>query len=887
MVQDHQVRDRSVEIGDAAKVHRLPFSIRILLENVRRNYDGRLYTDEHLRALEQWAEYQGKVDVPFMPTRILMQDFTGVPAVVDIASLRSEATRRGKPAETIQPRIPVDVIIDHSVQVDHYGSTRAYDKNVELEYERNAERYRLLKWAEGAFEGFSVLAPGMGICHQVNLEYLGEVVHDDGVRLYPDSLVGTDSHTPMINGLGILGWGVGGIEAEAAMLRRPLYFTLPEVIGVRLRGSLRPGVTTTDLVLTITELLRREQVVGKFVEFFGEGVKRLGVPDRATIANMSPEYGCTVTYFPIDERTVEYLRATGRDESHIEKVESYARERLLWNSGNDQIDYTRVVDVDLGEIRPSVAGPSRPQDRIELDQLSLKVGELTGVEPRSAGRGPGEDESELTDGKLSDGDLVIAAITSCTNTSNPDVMLAAGLLAKRAVEFGIRPNPHVKTSLAPGSPVVTRYLERAGLLPYLQALGFHVVGYGCTTCIGNSGDLSRPIAEEIARKGLNVAAVLSGNRNFEARIHPEVKLNFLASPPLVVAFALAGRVDIDMTGDPLGRDPNGGPVYLQDVWPSGEEISRLKQEVLDPELFRASYAALFDGDDRWKGLDAPGGEVYEWNTESTYIREVPFFYGLPETPDLPADIRGARALLLLGDSVTTDHISPAGKFGADSPAGRYLRSLGVHPEQFNTYGSRRGNHEVMMRGTFANVRLSNRLASRPGGFTRYMPPAEGSGVDRNAGTGARGEELTIWEAARRYAADGVPLVILAGKEYGSGSSRDWAAKGTALLGVKAVIAESFERIHRSNLVGMGVLPLQFMEGESVQTLELTGEELFSIEGLGGQIKPGAPLTVRAGVAPGKALSERTFEVKARLDSSVEIDYWRHGGVLQYVLRQYL
>ncbi|MFW6360252.1 MAG: aconitate hydratase AcnA [Spirochaetota bacterium] len=903
---------RFTNLAEAEKkgmpVTELPFSIRILLENILRNHDGRFFTDRHIKVAADWQRQQGQVDVPFLPARVLMQDFTGVPAVVDIASLRSEMERRGLDAEKIQPLLPVDVVIDHSVQVDYYGTTRALRANVRREYQRNSERYRLLKWAQSAFSDFSVLPPGMGICHQVNLEYLAGVVSERGGTLLPDTLVGTDSHTPMVNGAGVLGWGVGGIEAEAAMLGQPIYFTLPEVIGVHLEGALRPGTTTTDLVLYITETLRKEGVVGKFVEFSGEAVSKLGVPDRATLSNMSPEFGCTVTYFPIDQRSIEYLELTGRSAEQIEIVEKYAKANLLWRSGSERIQFSKLIKIDLNEVQPAVAGPKRPQDRIVLPQLKQRVAELlagdtdesdesdgsaeaaaaksVSVAESAASRRPEDEGWQIPPGdkkvnihttesdleRIKDGSVVIAAITSCTNTSNPEVMVAAGLLARRAVEYGLRVPDWVKTSLAPGSRVVSDYLRLTALLPYLEALGFHVVGYGCTTCIGNSGDLPPRIDAEVKRRDLQVASVLSGNRNFEARIHPDVKMNFLASPPLVVAYALAGRVDIDITREPVGYDPNGEPVYLHELWPAPDEIRKLVQTVVVPKLFNQSYAGLYAGDELWQRLDSPEGSAYAWDPDSNYIREAPFFEDLPIEPAAPAPIKAARALLLLGDSVTTDHISPAGKFSVDSPAGRFLSERGVDEAQFNTYGSRRGNHEVMIRGTFANVRLKNYMVEQAGGFTLLLPGEE---------------EVTVYEAAQEYQRRGVPLVVLAGKEYGCGSSRDWAAKGAALLGVRAVVAESFERIHRSNLIGMGVLPLQFAKGVSWRTLGLDGREEYTIEGVEEGLSPGQRLQVKAAhTRPGGEDDSINFELQCRLDSQVEVEYWRHGGVLNYVLRRY-
>ncbi len=881
------------------RVSHLPFSLRILLENVLRREDGSLVTEEHVQNLLSWQPQPAEREVPFMPVRVLMQDFTGVPAIVDLASLRAEAARKGLPPERINPLVPIDLVIDHSVQVDYFGTVWAYERNVEREYQRNRERYSLLKWAQQAFSNMTVLPPGMGICHQVNLEYLAQVVTvREGVAC-PDTLVGTDSHTPMVNGIGVLGWGVGGIEAEAAMLGQPLFLLLPEVIGLKLTGALPPGSTATDLVLTITELLRSYGVVGKFVEVFGPGLDTLTVPDRATIANMSPEFGCTVTYFPVDAQTLDYLRLTARPPELIERVERYCKENLLWREGEEKICYTHVLTLDLSTVEPTLAGPRRPHDRLPLRQAKatvIKVLESTYgrqyIPPEERWERLGEHHSEplgerstavatrtylrsvpiRTDGLeflLSDGAVVIAAITSCTNTSNPTVMLGAGLLARNAVRRGLRPKPWVKTSLAPGSRVVTQYLERSGLLSSLEALGFHVVGYGCTTCIGNSGELPEPVSQAIADNDLVVAAVLSGNRNFEARIHPQVRLNFLASPPLVVAYALAGRMDIDLATEPLGRDPNGVPVFLHELWPSPDEIHSLMRQVLYPEDFRQVYARAYAGDRYWQELAAPTGALFHWDPESTYIREAPFFQNFPLQPKEPSDIRGARVLLLLGDSVTTDHISPAGSISPFSPAGRWLIEHGVDPVDFNSYGSRRGNHEVMMRGTFANIRLRNALASREGGWTRYFPS---------------GEEMTVYEAAMRYQAEGTPVIVIAGKEYGSGSSRDWAAKGPALLGIRAVLAESFERIHRSNLVGMGILPLQFLPGDSARSLGLDGSELYDILGIAEGLEPQKRLRVRVTKADG---SVREFEVIARLDVPIEVQYYRHGGVLHYVFRRLL
>ncbi len=874
-------------------VSKLPFSIRILLENIVRNYDGFAVNDEHLKTIFNWKENAGKKEIPYKPARILMQDFTGVPAVVDLASMRSEMARRGKDPKKVNPVIPVDLVIDHSVQIDFFGTTYAFLKNVQLEYERNRERYQLLKWAQNAFENFRVVPPGMGICHQVNLEYLAKVVFVKDGYAFPDTLVGTDSHTPMVNGIGVVGWGVGGIEAEAALLGQPIYMILPEVIGLKLTGELPEGATSTDLVLTITELLRKYGVVGKFVEVFGPGLENLTVPDRATISNMSPEFGCTVTYFPVDDRTLDYLRLTGRDEEHVKLVEKYMKENLLWRTGNEEIEYTDVIELDLSTVEPSISGPRRPQDRIPLRQAKEKVVsiirdefgkkdaptadeiilETDQWEDEGGGLAVKKDVAVVVhEGEeffLANGSVVIASITSCTNTSNPMVMLGAGLVAKKAVELGLESRPWVKTSLAPGSKVVTKYLERAGLLPFLESLRFHVVGYGCTTCIGNSGPLPEPIAKAIVENDLVVASVLSGNRNFEARIHPLVKMNFLASPMLVVAYAIAGRVDIDMFNEPLAYDPNGQPVYLRDIWPTMKEIRELMEQVLDPEDFKKNYEHIFDGDEQWQKLPAPTGEIFEWDPYSTYIKEAPFFKDLPEEPPAPKDIKNARVLLLLGDTVTTDHISPAGVIPKDSPAGQWLMEHGVEPLYFNTYGSRRGNHEVMIRGTFANVRLRNLLVDKEGGWTIYWPT---------------GEVMTVYEAAMKYKEDGTPLIVIAGKEYGTGSSRDWAAKGTALLGIKAVIAESFERIHRSNLVGMGVLPLQFLPGQSWKSLGLKGDEVYDIIGIEEGLHPHKKLKVVAKRPDGSTIE---FEVITRLDSDIEVEYWKHGGILQYVLRRFL
>ena len=880
-------------------IDKLPFCMRVLLENVLRNYDGYVITKEHVETILNWKPQPVKKEIPFLPARVLMQDFTGVPAIVDIASLRSEMIRHGKDASIINPLIPVDLVIDHSVQVDYFGTKNSYDDNVVKEYERNRERYQFLKWAQTAFNNFSVVPPGMGICHQVNLEYLSKcIIEKDGIA-FPDTLVGTDSHTPMVNGLGIVAYGVGGIEAEAAILGQPQFFEMPEVIGLKLTGKLPVGSTATDLVLTITELLRRTKVVGKFVEVFGEGLSSLSVPDRATIGNMSPEFGCTITYFPIDDKTIQYLDKTNRSKELIQLVEDYCKENLLWRESEHLIQFTDVVELDLGSVEPTISGPSRPQDKILLKNskdaitgiletsyfrkyiqhadrpLNRWAGEGGNVQPSEVALAEhsdmrtvmvGYDEEEF---HLSDGDVVIAAITSCTNTSNPDVMISAGLLAKKALDRGLMTKPWVKTSLAPGSKVVTDYLQESGLLEKLEALRFNVVGYGCTSCIGNSGPLPPPIAEAITEHDLIVAATLSSNRNFEARIHPQVKMNFLMSPPLVVAHAIAGRMDIDMNNEPLGVDATGKPVFLSEIWPSASEIQSVVDRVVKKEFFQKNYDEIFEGNDQWKMLKAPVDKVYKWDANSTYVKEAPFFVNISPTPDPIKPINNARVLLMLGDSITTDHISPAGSFSAQSPAGKYLLSLGVSVDEFNSYGSRRGNDEVMKRGTFANVRIKNKLASTEGGFTTFFPS---------------NEEMSVYDASVRYEAANTKLLVIAGKDYGSGSSRDWAAKGTYLLGIRAVIAESFERIHRSNLVGMGILPLQFLPGETSASIGLDGTEVFSIEGLDDTLVPATHLQVTAIDSHGMA---KTFKTLCRLDSKIEIDYYRNDGILQFMLRQFL
>jgi aconitate hydratase len=888
-------------------ISKLPFSIRILLENALRNFDDFAVTNENIETLLKWKPIGSDKDIPFKPARVLMQDFTGVPAVVDIASLRAEIARKGKNPDEINPLIPVDLIIDHSVQVDYFGTEYAYKKNMDEEYKRNHERYSFLKWAQKSFNNFSVVPPGMGICHQVNLEYLSKGVIERNGEIFPDSLVGTDSHTPMVNGIGVIAWGVGGIEAEAAILGQPIYFIMPEVIGLRLTGELPLGSTATDLVLNIAELLRKRGVVGKFVEVFGDGLNGLSVPDRATIGNMSPEFGCTVTYFPIDDKTLEYMRKSNRSEEQVKLVEDYCKANLLWRTGDENITYTDIVELDLASIQSSVAGPKRPQDKILLKDLKPKFYELMeknygrqylkpveqisrwfsegGSQPVDAPKDMppnttieekekngmktvwitlGQEKFELTDGSVA-----IAAITSCTNTSNPYVMIGAGLVARKAREHGLDIKPWVKTSLAPGSKVVTDYLEKADLLDDLEALQFHLVGYGCTSCIGNSGPLPPYIAKAVEEHDLVVASVLSGNRNFEARIHPQVRMNFLMSPMLVVAYAVAGRVDIDLINDPISYDPNQQPVYLKDIWPTDDEINDIMSEVLSPTDFAKNYGEIFEGNEIWKKLNVPDEKLYVWDKTSTYVKEVPFFYNISDHAQPIQDVFGARVLLMLGDSVTTDHISPAGSFNEHSPAGNYLINQSVERKDFNSYGSRRGNDEVMVRGTFANVRIKNLLVNKEGGYTKYLPT---------------GEEMSVYDAAMKYKETNTPLVVLAGKEYGSGSSRDWAAKGTFLLGVKAVIAESYERIHRSNLVGMGVLPLQYKNGETAGSLNLTGDEFYTIIGIAEDIKPLKEVQVIAKKSDGVEIK---FNAIARMDSHIEIEYYRHGGILQYVLRQFL
>jgi aconitate hydratase len=886
------------------KVSRLPFSIKILLENLLRHEDGLTVTAEDIRALANWSP-KGSPDreIAFRPARVLLQDFTGVPALVDLAAMRDAAKRMGGDPKRINPLMPADLVIDHSVQVDRFAAIASFTDNVAREYERNAERYAFLRWGKESFRNFRVVPPGTGICHQVNLEHLAPVVFTRKLRgaaqAYPDTLVGTDSHTPMINGLGVVGWGVGGIEAEAAMLGQPISMLVPEVVGFRLTGKLPAGATATDLVLTVTQMLRGKGVVGKFVEFYGKGLSSLSVADRATISNMSPEYGATIGFFPVDDETLAYLLFTGRDKAQVKLVEAYCKDQGLFRTdGTRDPVFSDTLSLDLSSVEPCMAGPRRPQDRVRLSEskAAFRAALSTwGKEPRVAdgeegadrwlGEGggtageippvspgtwtPGVKTLRLDQGvyDLHDGSVVIAAITSCTNTSNPAVMIGAGLLAKKAVERGLKTRPWVKTSLAPGSKVVTRYLERAGLMPYLQALGFHLVGYGCTTCIGNSGPLPEAVAETIRRGNLVAASVLSGNRNFEGRIHPLCRANYLASPPLVVAYALAGTVDFDPYEEPLGTDRNGRPVFLADVWPAPEEITECVRASVAPDMFRKEYSGVFAGDEAWRKLPVPKSECFRWVPSSTYVKNPPFFEGLAPQPPPVGEIKGARVLAVLGDSVTTDHISPAGDIAADGPAAAYLLDHGVPVEEFNSYGSRRGNHEVMMRGTFANIRLRNLLApGTEGGWTTFPPG---------------GEKSTIYDAAMRYAADGVPLLILAGKEYGSGSSRDWAAKGPRLLGVRAVIAESFERIHRSNLVGMGILPLQFVDGSTRESLGLSGRETYSVEGIAAGIAPRMTATVRVS-GDGK---ERTFPVLVRIDTPAETQYYLNGGILPYVLRR--
>ncbi len=901
--------------------HRLPYSLKVLLENLLRNEDGRLVTAEQIQSLANWQpQATQQHEIQFTPARVLMQDFTGVPCVVDLVAMRDAIIGLGGDPRRINPLIPGELVIDHSVIVDVFGRSDAFASNAALEFERNVERYQVLRWAQHAFTNFKVVPPDTGICHQVNLEYLARVVFTregpDGMLAYPDTLVGTDSHTPMVNGLGVLGWGVGGIEAEAAMLGQPMSMLIPQVVGIKLTGAFPPGTTATDLVLTVAELLRRTGVVGKFVDFYGPGVANIPLANRATLGNMSPEYGATCAIFPIDEETLAYLRLTGRAEHQVRLVEAYAKAQGLWHDPAHEAAYSQTIELDLGTLEPSIAGPKRPQDRIPVRMAPGAVGALLLGQPyeKAILRGldeaidesfPASDPVSIVKGSANDvphapgqcdvrldwphapvavtmddgtcvtldnGHVVIAAITSCTNTSNPLVMMGAGLLAKRAVEKGLARKPWVKTSLAPGSRVVTDYYERAGLTPYLNQLGFNLVGYGCTTCIGNSGPLIAQVAAAVAEHDLNVCSVLSGNRNFEGRIHPQTQMNFLASPLLVVAYALAGTMRTNLLKDSLGTGSDGKPVYLRDIWPSAHEIQDVIDRCLQADMFAKGYANVFAGDDNWRSLPVPKGKTFQWVADSTYVRQPPYFDGVGRQPVPLTDINGARVLARLGDSVTTDHISPAGAIGLDSPAGKYLTEHGVQRKDFNSYGSRRGNHEVMIRGTFANIRLRNQLApGTEGGFTRDF-------------TGNDAPVATIFDASVNYLHAGIPLVVLAGKEYGSGSSRDWAAKGTALLGVRAVIAESYERIHRSNLIGMGVLPLQFTAGQTATSLGLTGEEIFQIAGLAGVQTPPKTVRVRATNPQGKA---HEFDADVRIDTPAEAAYYRHGGILPFVLRQLL
>jgi len=851
---------------------RLPFSIKILVENILRKLDNRIVTEDDLNAIAGWkGTYTDPVDIPYHPARVLMQDFTGVPAIVDFASMRDTVKENGKDPAAINPLVRVDLVVDHSIQVDYYGTKDALDKNVAKEYERNGERYALLKWAQKSFSNFNIVPPNSGICHQVNLEHLSKVVmveETGGKKVtFPDTLVGTDSHTTMINGIGVMGWGVGGIEAEAVVLGQPYFMSIPEVIGVKLTGRLKPGVTTTDLVLTVTQMLRKHKVVEKFVEYFGPGIKNLTVPDRATLSNMSPEYGATMGFFPVDEKTIEYMKLTGR-EKEAEVTEAYTRANGFFYTGDRDPVYTKVLELDISTVRPSLAGPARPQDRVVLEDMGKSIRAI--LDSRAD-----KEKKSVTvnlDGEnvtLSDGSAVIAAITSCTNTSNPFLMLGSGLVAKKAVEKGLRVPSYVKTSFAPGSKVVVDYLTHSGLMTHLEALGFNLTAFGCTTCIGNSGPLHPEIDKAISDNGLTVASVLSGNRNFEARIHQKVRANYLASPMLVVAFALAGRVDLDLTTEPLGTDREGNPVFLRDIWPGADELEEYINKFVERNFFETQYAAIFDGDEHWKRLPVPGGTVFSWDEASTYIRRAPFFENFTLEELNPPDIKGARPLLVLGDSITTDHISPAGGIASAYPAGQYLIERGIRPLDFNSYGSRRGNSDVMTRGTFSNVRIKNRLVHpKEGGFTLKFPERE---------------EMYVFDASEKYKQDNVPLIVLGGKEYGTGSSRDWAAKGSLLLGVRAIIAESFERIHRSNLVGMGILPLVFREGESVGSLGLDGSEVYDISGIE-DIGPRKTLRVRAVRQDG---SEVEFDVAARLDNEVEVEYFKSGGILQYVLKSIL
>ena len=870
----------ALEKAGIGKISRLPVSIRIVLESVLRNFDGKKVTEEHVRQLAAWAPKASRTDeIPFVVARIVLQDFTGVPLLADLAAMRGVASKMGKNPKVIEPLVPVDLVVDHSVQIDHYGTKDALDLNMKLEFQRNKERYQFMKWGMQAFDTFKVVPPGVGIVHQVNLEYLARGVHSKAGVYYPDTLVGTDSHTTMINGIGVVGWGVGGIEAEAGMLGQPVYFLTPDVVGVNLKGKLREGVLATDLVLTITELLRKEKVVGKFVEFFGEGTASLSLPDRATIGNMAPEYGATMGFFPVDDVTIEYFKGTGRTTEEIDAFAAYFKAQKMYGiPKKGDIDYSSVVEFDLGSVTPSVAGPKRPQDRIEIGNVKKKVTELFSKPVAENGFAKKPEDLgkrfKTRDGiDIGSGDIMIAAITSCTNTSNPGVLIAAGLLAKKAVEKGLTVKHHIKTSLAPGSRVVTEYLTASGLLPYLEQLGFTVAAYGCTTCIGNAGPLAESIDEAIVANDMVCAAVLSGNRNFEARIHPNLRGNFLASPPLVVAYAIAGTVLKDLMTEPLGTGKDGKPVYIGDVWPTSKEIQAQMKYATDSKTFRRLYGNLTKDHPLWNGVPSASGQVYDW-PKSTYIAEPPFFDNFGMQPGAISRIAGARALGIFGDSVTTDHISPAGSIKDSSPAGKYLIAHGVTKADFNSYGARRGNHEVMMRGTFANVRIKN-----------LMVPLKADGSRIEGGVTVlqpSGEQLSIYDAAMKYIAQGTPTIVFGGEEYGTGSSRDWAAKGTQLLGVKAVIAKSFERIHRSNLVGMGVLPLQFKGVDTVDTLGIKGDETYDITGLDGEIRPQQDVTLVIHRSDG---SQREVKVLLRIDTPIEVDYYRHGGILPYVLRE--
>ncbi|CAJ0705374.1 MULTISPECIES: aconitate hydratase AcnA [Ralstonia] len=877
----HSLPQLGKELGVA--IERLPVSIRIVLESVLRNCDGKKVTEEHVAQLANWKPNAERVDeIPFVVARVVLQDFTGVPLLADLAAMRNVAERMGKNPKKIEPLVPVDLVVDHSVQVDHFREKKALDLNMQLEFSRNNERYQFMKWGMQAFDTFGVVQPGFGIVHQVNLEYLARGVHKKDGVFYPDTLVGTDSHTTMINGIGVVGWGVGGIEAEAGMLGQPVYFLTPDVVGVELKGRLREGCTATDLVLTITEMLRKEKVVGKFVEFFGEGTASLSLPDRATIGNMAPEYGATMGFFPVDDKTIDYFKGTGRTKEEIAAFEGYFKAQKLFGVPKaGEIDYTKTLTLDLGTVAPSLAGPKRPQDRIEIGNVKSTFSSLFSKPVAENGFNKKSEDLDktftTTNGvDVKSGDVLIAAITSCTNTSNPSVLLAAGLLAKKAVEAGLEVAPHIKTSLAPGSRVVTKYLEAAGLLPYLEKLGFGVTAYGCTTCIGNAGDLTPELNEAIVKNDIVAAAVLSGNRNFEARIHPNIRANFLASPPLVVAYAIAGNVTRDLMTEPVGKGKKGKDVYLGDIWPTSDEIAKLMKFAMNADTFRTNYEQVKKPSKLWANVKGTKGQVYDW-PKSTYIAEPPFFEGFGMTPAAAsASVKGARALGVFGDSVTTDHISPAGSIKETSPAGKYLLANGVLKADFNSYGSRRGNHEVMMRGTFANVRIKN-----------LMIPAKADGSRVEGGETLfqpSGEQMSIYDAAMKYIADGTPTVVFGGEEYGTGSSRDWAAKGTQLLGVKAVIARSFERIHRSNLVGMGVLPLQFKGNDSAQSLGIVGDETFDIEGLDGEIKPQQDVTLVIHRANGETTRA---QVLLRIDTPIEVDYYKHGGILPFVLRQLL